>query len=217
MQFQHPGREENIIGISSIVPGEGKTFSAVNLALALAKEGKKVLLVDLNFRKPGLFKEEEAQRKKGMSEYLKDKAEADEIIYAYRQCPTLNYIPTHHESVNPHMLLSSPKLETFIKALKYEYNYIVLDSPAMGLVSDYLLISKLIDIHFFVLRKGRSKLRFLDDISKLVTKGRMKNSYLIFNGANSRTLKQGYAYPQYEAGSSVSKKWRALSFQKKRV
>lgn len=187
LQFLVPDAEKNIIGLTSMVPGEGKTFCASNLGMGLARSGKRILLIDLDFRNPGLLKEQEDKFGQGLEEYLlEDDIPLEEIIHPYPELPNLHYISTKKEAANPHKLLSNQKLKTLLTALRFDYDYIILDSPAVGVVSDYLLISKFVDIHLFVVRRKMSKISFLNEIDHLRQKGEMENAYLVFNDVKSR-------------------------------
>ena len=87
-----------------------------------------------------------------------------------------------------------------LQELKGSYDYIIIDSPAVGLVSDFLLISKFLDIQLFVIRRKVSKLSFLTGLEKLIKKGKMKNTFLIFNDAIGKSFKYGYGDYSYGYG-----------------
>lgn len=193
LQFMVTDPEKNIIGVTSTVPGEGKSFCVSNLGISLAAEGKKTLLIDLNFRHPNLLQGQNYEGGKALSDYLKDRATPDEIIQQFYSLPNLHYIPTLPGEKNPHHLLASPRLKTLLSALKYEYDYIIVDTPAVGLVSDYLLISKFVDIHLFILRRKLSKQSFLSEIEKLKGKGKMDNLFLVLNDLKNIPSINGYA------------------------
>ncbi len=202
IQFLITDPAKNVIGLTSTVPDEGKTFCALNLAINFARGGKKTLLIDSDFRVPSQIKEDGALRKLGFSDYLKnDEVEADEIIHVNEHTPNLHYIPTRiEENFNPQELLTSPRLDPLIQGLKEAYDYIIIDSPAVGLVSDFLLVSRLLDIQLFVIRRKVSKLSFLAGLEKLIKKGKMKNTFLIFNDAVGKSFKYGYGDYSYGYG-----------------
>jgi len=202
IQFLIPDPTQNIIGLTSTVPDEGKTFCSLNLGINFAKGGKKTLLIDSDFRVPSQLKEDGALKKKGLSDFLKDGAVSmDDIIHVNEYLPNLHYIPTKIEDfTNPQELLTNPRLESLIMDLKGVYDYIIIDSPAVGLVSDFLLVSRFIDIHLFVIRRKVSKLSFLNGLEKLRKKGKMKNTYLIFNDAVGKSFKYGYGNYSYGYG-----------------
>ena len=202
IQFLITDPSKNVIGLTSTVPDEGKTFCALNLGLNFARGGKKTLLIDSDFRVPSQIKEDGALKKQGFSDYLKGgSVEIEDIIHVNEHTPNLHYIPTRiEENFNPQELLTSPRLEEMLEALKSSYDYIIIDTPAVGLVSDFLLISKFLDIQLFVVRRKVSKLSFLTGLEKLIKKGKMKNTFLIFNDAIGKSFKYGYGNYSYGYG-----------------
>ena len=202
IQFLITDPSKNVIGLTSTVPDEGKTFCALNLGLNFARGGKKTLLIDSDFRVPSQIKEDGALKKQGFSDYLKGgSVEIEDIIHVNEHTPNLHYIPTRiEENFNPQELLTSPRLEEMLEALKSSYDYIIIDTPAVGLVSDFLLISKFLDIQLFVVRRKVSKLSFLTGLEKLIKKGKMKNTFLIFNDAIGKSFKYGYGDYSYGYG-----------------
>ena len=187
LQYRIPDQENNVIGITSALQGEGKTFCALNLAVNYAKAGKKTLLIDLNFRNPVLSRGLNAQDTSDLKTYLLDAAySVEKVTQQHQHIPNLFYIITKTPERNPHLYLSNIRLNTLITALKYEYDYIIIDAPALGLVSDYLLIAKHTDINLFISRKGLSKVTHLNNLEDLIRKGAMKNPFVVFNGASKK-------------------------------
>ncbi|MEM6799988.1 MAG: polysaccharide biosynthesis tyrosine autokinase [Bacteroidota bacterium] len=198
LQFLLPNSQNNIIGVTSTIPGEGKTFCATNLGMNFAEGGKKILLVDTDLRNPSLVEDIERVKGKGLVNYLRGEIEFfNEIIYEHDEIENLHYIPTYPIEGNPHKLLTSPRLKALINDLRDEYDYIIFDSPPVGLVSDYLLISKFFDIHLFVVRRNYSKLAYLQDVDKIKQRGNLKNMYIIFNDVKDDAFKYGYSTYEY--------------------
>lgn len=187
--------KKNVIGFTSTIQGEGKTFCITNLGLSLAKMGKKVLLIDADFRNPSIFRGVNRKKDEDFSSYLLHERELEEgVIKQHNEFPSLHYIPAHFEEGSPHVLLASSRWEELISQVKQEFDYVLIDAPALGLVSDYLLISKYIDLHLFVLRRKVSKLSFLKDMQRWKKKGRLKKTFLLYNDAIGKTFKYGYTY-----------------------
>ena len=149
-------------------------------------------------------------KKKGLLHYLKGEINPtaiDQIIHPYEGKPNLFYVPAQQiEEDNPHFLLSHNRMGQLIRDLKSKFDYIVIDSPPVGLVSDYMLISKFINIHLFVIRKNISKLSYLREIDKIKKKSKLQNVFLIFNDVLGRSFKYGYG-AKYRYGK-VTKKGR---------
>ena len=206
LQFLIPDASKNIIGITSTISGEGKTFCSTSLAMSLAMEGKKVVLIDLNFRNPTLWKKTDKYQGMELTEYLTGNDDSPEkVIYSYSGIPNLSIIPTYSERSNPHKLLGNKKLGDLINKVKHEYDFVIIDSSPVGLVSDYLLISKYIDIHLFTIRRKVSKFSFLDDLEDLSKRGKMENAFLIFNDEKNNKAKRGYSYVKQKEGDKVKK------------
>lgn len=187
LQYLVPDQENNVIGITSALQGEGKTFCALNLAMNYAKAGKKTLLVDLNFRNPVLGRGLNLADISDLKTYLLDpNCSAEKVTQAHQDIPNLFYIVTKSAESNPHLYLSNNRLNTLVTALKYEYDYIIIDTPAIGLVSDYLLIAKHTDINLFIAKKGISKIAQLDELENVIQKGAMKNPFIVFNGSTKK-------------------------------
>lgn len=198
LQFLIPDENKNIIGMISTIPGEGKTFCATNMGIYLVRGGKKVLYIDADFRKPSVLRNSDGFQNTGFSKFLRGEISAiEEVIQKHKDLENFHYISSHIEEDNPHRLLSSPRMEILIESVKDQYDYIIFDTPALGIVSDYLLISKYIDVHLFVARRNITKFSFLKDMDKIRKKGQLDNSYMIFNGALGKDFKYGMSYYDY--------------------
>jgi len=183
----------SVLGITSILPGEGKTYTSINLGITLAEAGKKVLIVDADLRKPGLVKGIQKVNKNDLTAFLKGNiTEIDSIIHEHDEVSSLHFIPTSVVKGNVHKLLSGSKLEDLIESLKSRYDYIILDTPAVGLVSDFLTLYNLMDINLFVVRRGIAKLQFLDDLEEIASQDKNKQSFIVYNGALKEQHKYGY-------------------------
>lgn len=193
LQFLVKSRQKNVIGVTSTVPGEGKTFCAGHLALNLASAGQRVLLIDADFRNPSLSRQLGKKQGSGFNNYLRGWiTDPRDVIQSHPKYRTLDYITTTRADRNPHNLLSSPKFEYLIIEMRDEYDYIIFDCPAVGLVSDYLIISRLIDVHLFVMRHRISKYSFVSEIEKLKEKGDIENLFIVFNDVPPKKFKYGY-------------------------
>ncbi|MGP1991498.1 GumC family protein [Zobellia laminariae] len=184
---------KGVIGITSILPEEGKTYNAINLGITLAEAGKKIIIVDADLRNPSLVKGIRKIKGKGLSNYLKGEVvSVNEVIHSHEKVKNLKFIPTEIVDGNVQELLSSEKMNSLIDKLKKEYDYIILDTPAVGLVSDFLLLLDVMDINLFVVRRNVSKVEFLEDLDNLIPRDKKKKSYIIFNDALKEDHKYGY-------------------------
>ncbi len=182
-----------ILGLTSILPGEGKTYCSINLAITFAEAGKKTIIIDTDLRDPSLVDGLKKVEGKGLSDFLEgDITNIKDIIYSHNKLSNLQFIPTSVARGNIHELLSGSRIKLLIQELKERYDYIILDTPAVGLVSDFLLMSDDIDIKLFVVRRKVAKIGFLEDLEKLVPHGKSKKGYILFNDTLEKTYKYGY-------------------------
>lgn len=182
-----------VLGMTSIMPEEGKTFCAINLGITLAEAGKKTLIIDTDLRSPSLVNQMAKIKGKGLSNYLQgDVSSLDEIIHSHEKLNNLQFIPTDVDTGNILGLLSGAKMKSVFLELKEKYDYIILDTPAVGVVSDFLLFSDMIDINLFVVRRKIAKVAYLRDFEKLMLRGKKKRSYIVFNDILDKDFKHGY-------------------------
>ena len=146
----------HIIGVSSALAGEGKSLSSVNLAHSLAQLDKRVLLIDCDLRRPSLAAKLPIQKVPGLSNYLTRQVSMDEIIQHYGaegECP-FDVISSGRNPPNPIELLSSERMAKALDKLRQSYDYIILDLPPVGEVSDALVAAKLADGILLVVRQN---------------------------------------------------------------
>lgn len=200
---------KGVIGITSIMPEEGKTYNAINLGITLAEAGKKTIIVDADLRNPSLVGQLSEIKGKGLASYLNGELKShQEITYSHDKVANLKFIPTSVIDGNVHELLSNQRIHTLIDNLREEYDYVILDTPAVGLVSDFLLLLDAIDINLFVVRRNISKIQFLEDLENLIPSDKRKKSYIVFNDAPRDDHKYGYGskYGVNEEKHLVNKK-----------
>ncbi|GAB4419823.1 MAG: tyrosine-protein kinase domain-containing protein [Bacteroidia bacterium] len=229
LQFIDPDRPKKIISVTSTIPQEGKTFCAFNLASVAAISGHKVLVIGADIRKPSLYKVAKLENEVGLTNYLINQADVSQIIQK-THLKNLDAITSGPIPPNPSDLLNRPRFGELIASLREHYEFIIIDTPPVGLVSDFMLISQHTDINLYVLRHGFSKTHYLEDISKLRQLRKRDNIYIILNDAKftSRSY-YGYRYGKknpykygYEAnGKSNGKNGRSrnvpLFFNKKKT
>lgn len=186
-------KDDRVIAISSTMPQEGKTYISIHLGKALAEAGHKTIIIDMDLRKPGIFQYLKKHSEVDLSDYLQDdKLTAEEIIQEHDSVANLSVVMSSVVEGNVQPLLSSSRMRELLDLLKKEYDYIILDTPALGLVSDIYLLWELIDLNLFVLRRDTSKIKYIQDFeSKVPTIGKVKN-YLVYNGAQQKSHKYGY-------------------------
>lgn len=204
--------------VTSSVSGEGKTFASVNLATVYALSGKSVALVGLDLRKPKLFDDFNIENDKGVSNYLVNDCELADIIRT-TEIKNLDLILSGPVPPNPSELLMSKRANELINTLKDSYDYVVLDTPPLGLVTDALEISKHVDATLYIVRQAYTRKPMLDYLNDKYNRGEIKNISFILNFYKDKRA-YGYGYGSYsngyhENGAHTSKKPLFLKFFKK--
>ncbi|UXX80223.1 polysaccharide biosynthesis tyrosine autokinase [Reichenbachiella carrageenanivorans] len=194
MEFMATNGQNQLISVTSTVSGEGKTFIAVNLGGVFAYAGQKVVIVDLDMRKPKVhlaFESNDLQ--KGMSTILIGKNKIEECIKE-SELENLHFISAGPMPPNPSELLLSPKFDEFLENLKKTYDVIFLDSPPVGLVTDGILVMKKADLPIYVVRADYSKRSYLKSVHNLISNNKFDHLSVILNGVNTSKGSYGYGY-----------------------
>ena len=193
------GPDEKVICCTSTVPGEGKTFVSTNLAMSLALLGKRVIIVGLDIRKPRLVKLFNLPSSKhGITVYLAgDKADFDlldeQIVHGVVN-PNLDVLPAGIIPPNPGELITRDLLDKAIEHFKGIYDYIILDTPPIGLVSDTFELARLIDITFFVVRSEHSTKADVETLNRASAENKFPKMNIVFNGVDLKKKKYGFYY-----------------------
>ncbi|MEN7550565.1 polysaccharide biosynthesis tyrosine autokinase [Rapidithrix thailandica] len=198
LQYMTPDKSYKVIGFTSTISGEGKTFCASNLSTIIALSGKKTIIIGADLRKPMLVEYFNVSKQIGLSNYLIHNASLEEIIQE-TNVENLDMISSGPIPPNPAELLDSYKMEGLINQLTEVYDYIIIDAPPVGLVSDYFTLNKYIDINLYVIRQSYSKVHFLQDLDKAHKAKKFCNLALIFNDLTSHVKYGGY-YNGYASG-----------------
>ncbi len=187
-----------VISVSSTITAEGKTFISINLASIIAMSGKKVLLVGLDLRKPRIHKILGIRNKEGLSDFLIGEKEYKDVKNK-TDLESLWYTPSGPVPPNPAELIESPKMDEFIKKAKKEFDYIIIDTPPVAIVTDALLVSPLTDFYIFVVRQRYTSKNTLDLIEELHRNENIKSIGIVINdisisGYYGYGLRYGYAF-----------------------
>lgn len=181
--------------VTSSVSGEGKTFTSLNLAAAIALGSKKTVVVGGDLRRPKLASYFGHHEKVGLSTYLIGKVEADQIVFKSDQ-ENLYFVPSGVIPPNPAELLQTQKLKDFLSYLEEKFDVVVFDTPPMGLVSETIDLMRLFDVNLYVVRQGYTVKDHLVMINDLFNNKQVKNVYGVFNGI----MNSGYHYEGYNYG-----------------
>ena len=155
-----------VVGVSSALAGEGKSITAANLAYSMSQLNKKVLLVDCDMRKPSIFSKLGLNQAPGMSNYLTRQADYDKVLQKYtdeENRAVFNVITAGNNPPNPVELLSSNRMSKALEKFKADYDYIILDLPPIGEVTDAMAASKHTDGMIIVSRMNYGDRNMLAD------------------------------------------------------
>ncbi|MDD4972355.1 MAG: polysaccharide biosynthesis tyrosine autokinase, partial [Paludibacter sp.] len=183
--------DKKVINIVSSISGEGKTVVSINMAMSLALLDKKVLLIGLDIRKPKLDEYLNLDNKTGISLYLSGHMSPEELVQPSGIHPNLSVIMAGPEPPNPNELLTRPALDKLIKELRKEYDYIVIDTAPMGVVSDSFTLNRIADVNLYVVRTDYTPKKNIEEATKLYTQNKLKEMFFVLNGTDMK--KSGYS------------------------
>jgi tyrosine-protein kinase Etk/Wzc len=188
----------NTILITSSIPAEGKTFSAVNIAIGYAITNKKTIILGLDLRNPGLSKVFDADSHFGVSTFLSGQSTLKESI-SKTYIDNLDYFSAGPIPPNPSELIGTEKMLELIEELKNHYEYIIVDSPPINIVSDAIQLFPHVNAILYIVRLNYTRKRFLEDINYLYLTKQAKNIGIIINDDFRRDsyeyrYKYGYKY-----------------------
>jgi capsular exopolysaccharide synthesis family protein len=178
--IKNPG--STIVGITSAKSGDGKTFCALNLAISYAHAGRKTLLIEADLHKPALaeYLRCKTEVQAGLGEYLLSGQQPGIVETNYHG---LDLLKAGKLQENPSDLLTHSRLTALIDTLKEQYEIIILDTPPVGIVADYLLLSKHMDCTLFVVRHEYTEKEEIKRLDKIVKQHNL-TGYMIYNGAS---------------------------------
>jgi tyrosine-protein kinase Etk/Wzc len=187
--------EKKRILVTSSIPGEGKSFVALNLALSLALTGRKVVLLELDLANPSLSTKLDVSHKEGVSNYLQGENEPEEIIKRSSVNNNLFFIPCGSLPDNPSELLLNDRLKTLLEYLDEIFDHVIIDSAPAGVLSDAYVLSPLSDATLYVVKHGYTPKVYLERLDEENEVNQLKNLGIIFNGIRSRGFtSNGYGY-----------------------
>ncbi|KQR91856.1 capsular biosynthesis protein [Chryseobacterium sp. Leaf180] len=203
-------KKGNVILVTSTVKGEGKTFTSVNLALTLASPRKKVIIIGSDIRNPQLQRYNESRKGlTGLSEFMYDsEMQVNEIVHHSTFNPNCDVIYSGAITPNPTELLSNGRYEELIEALKSTYDYVILDTAPLMLVTDSFLIADVADATVYVTRSGYTEKELIDFANRQVREKKIKNVAFVLNDVNKKHSGYGYGYKYgYGYSADTKKSW----------
>ncbi len=190
--FDHSGKKQVVL-LTSSASGDGKSFCAINFASTLALNGHKTVLLEFDLRRPKIHQEFGASNMIGISSFLIDKAVIDDIILP-TEIENLDLISAGPAAPNPAELIASERTTEFLETLKEMYDYIIIDSAPVGIVSETFLLMKYSDVNIFVVRLDYT----IRDAFRNALKGLRNNGFtnysVLINDLNIRKESYKYGY-----------------------
>ncbi|HLF51204.1 polysaccharide biosynthesis tyrosine autokinase [Flavobacterium sp.] len=224
LQFLY--KKQNVVGaktlmITSSISGEGKSFCSTNIATVFALSEKKTVIVVLDLRRPRIFGDFNLENTHGVVNYLIGQKTVDEIVQkthiAYLDVISSGPIPP-----NPSELILGDSMKELLDDLKTRYDYIILDTPPVGLVSDALELAQYCDVTLYIVRQNVTKKGMLTLVNDKHKRKELNNISIILNGFESKAkYGYGYGYGNYSGGyydeeqpGNFLEKWRKKIFRK---
>ena len=193
-------KTNQVIMVTSGISGEGKTFFSINLGISLGLMDKSVAVLELDLRRPAMLKALKINGNYGISDYLlDDKAEKEKMAHKLRNNPHVTVFGSGKIPDNPSELMASEKLHNLIEELRRAYDYVIIDTSPLGLVSDAFSFEDIPDITIFMIRYNHSTKNQAKTIENIRKSKKFKNTFIVINDAN---LELTYGY-----GSSYVKNY----------
>ncbi len=182
MQYLAAGLDKRVIGVTSSVPGEGKSFCTVNLAAELAQSGRRVAVLECDMRRPTLagYFGIDPRARHGLSTYLA----GDSTLAEARSSTSvegLDVLCCGPLPQNPTRLIESPRLAELVQQLREEYDYLLVDIPPLGYVSEFLVLLQYLDAKIYVVRQNYTDRALVGQITEMHRDHKVKQLYMVIN------------------------------------
>ena len=195
--FMSDAEKNKVIQMESSVSGEGKTTVACNLAVSISFNQKRVLVIDLDFRKPRVNRLFNVLNETGVVDYCSEKATIEQII-KHTSYKNVDVITRGSAIYNPSMLLTSKKFVDLMEKLRGMYDFIILDAPPVLQIAEYTHISKVSDGVLFIIYYGHTKRSQIAESAELLKKGNIRVIGSILTFVDNKDP-YSYYYGNYKA------------------
>lgn len=189
-----PNTTNPVILVTSNINGEGKSYVATNMAMSLALLGKKVALVGLDIRKPMLAQYLNLPSQGLLTSYLSDSGYSVDDLIIPSDTSGLDVLPAGIIPPNPNELLMSSRLDELFVALRKRYDYVVVDSAPVALISDTFQLNRVADMTVYVCRARYTTYELVDFLNQVSEQKRLPNIVTVLNGVNAGKAGYGYGY-----------------------
>jgi capsular exopolysaccharide synthesis family protein len=202
MQYLSAGLDKRVIGVTSSVPGEGKSFCTVNLAAELAQSGRRVIVLECDMRRPTLagYFDIDPRRQHGLSTYLAGDSTFDQARHT-TSISSLDVMCCGPLPDNPTRLIEGSRLAELIVQLREEYDYILVDIPPLGYVSEFLVLLQYLDAKIYVVRQNYTDRALVGQIAEMHREHKVKQLYMVINDVHfANTYEYRYKANAYKYG-----------------
>ena len=194
-----------VILVTSSVNSEGKSYVATNLAISLSLLNKKVALVGLDIRKPMISEYLGLPSAGCLTSYLADDSYSIDDLLVPTEFPNMTAIPSGIIPPNPSELLQSERLDNLFAELRQRFDYVIVDSAPVAMVSDTFLLNRLVDMTVYVCRARYTTFNLVDFMKQVNEQKRLPNIVTVLNGVAADKIGYGYGYG-YGANTQGGKK-----------
>ncbi|HEY8389268.1 MAG TPA: polysaccharide biosynthesis tyrosine autokinase [Parasegetibacter sp.] len=217
ISFLNKSEQSQSILFTSSKSGEGKSFVSTNLSISLAKAGKSVVLLEMDLRKPKIQQYLGLDKSVGLTTYLIEYATLESIIRTVPGIDGLHVIGSGPLPPNPAEILLSPKVDELFAYLKQNFDYIIIDAPPVGIVSDARLLGKYADLCLYIIRYNYTDRNFADFINDMKSKKGLPSMNAVFNAIPIKRMQYygygygyGYGYMENRKSPSIWKRIKSL-------
>ncbi len=199
MQFVGAQQEQRTISVTSTVGSEGKTFVTTNLGNVIALSGKRVVIIDVDLRKPKVHLSFSLPNDhRGVSNILIGEFDTDACI-VNTGVKNLDFIPAGSIPPNPAELIAGERFDQLVKELEARYDVVIIDTPPVGLVTDGALVMKKVDLPLYIVRADFSRRGFIHTLNRIKESQNIEKLAIVLNGVDT-TSNRGYTYEKYGYG-----------------
>jgi tyrosine-protein kinase Etk/Wzc len=203
LQFINNEPGPKLVAVTSTISGEGKTFFAMNLAGILAFSDKKVIVIDFDMRKPKIHLGFNVENIKGVSTILSNIDSIDSCIQPSK-VKNLDFITAGPVPPNPSELILTPRMDEMVAYLKEKYDYIIIDNPPVGIVTDGMKSIMMSDYPIYIFKANYSKRLFIQNVNRLISESHINKFSIVLNAVDkeysSYGYDKGYSYGYYYGG-----------------
>lgn len=185
------------IAITSTISNEGKSIVASNLAMTIAEENKKVLLVDCDLRKPKIHDTLGLDNYIGLTDVLEGNKSVDEVVQTYKKNKNLKVLTSGPINTNPIKLLNSEEMVNFVNEIENQFDMVILYTPPIGIITDSIIVSSIVDGVIFVVSVGRADRDEIIRGKDLLDKGKVNIIGVVANKIPSKDKKYKNRYNEY--------------------